>query len=134
MKSVQIRSYFLSVFSCIWTEYVDLRSKSPYSIRIQENTDQKWLRLWTLFTQWKLQEQKKCVIKGILKFNDYKGCLQNNKIILKLKRFKSEAHNAYTEETNKIARRSNDGKILQTFDRSTSYSYVKILQSWIVRI
>ena len=69
-----------------------------------------------------------------MRVNDYKGCLQNNKIILKLQRFKSEAHHAYTEETNKIARRSNDDKILQTFDRSTSYSYVKILQSWIVRI
>ena len=41
VKSVQIRSCFLSVFSCIRTEYVDLRSKSPYSIQIQENTDQK---------------------------------------------------------------------------------------------
>ena len=29
VKSVQIRSYFWSVFSCIRTEYGDLRSKSP---------------------------------------------------------------------------------------------------------
>ena len=28
-KSVQIRSFFWSVFSCIRTEYGDLRSKSP---------------------------------------------------------------------------------------------------------
>ena len=41
VKRVQIRSYFWSVFSCIRIEYGDLRSKSPYSIRIQENTDQK---------------------------------------------------------------------------------------------
>ena len=34
VKSVQIRNYFWSVFSCIRTE-------SPYSVRIQENTDQK---------------------------------------------------------------------------------------------
>ena len=40
MKSVQLRSYFWSVFSCIRIEYGDLRRKSPYSIRIQENTDQ----------------------------------------------------------------------------------------------
>ena len=40
-KSVQIRSYFWSVFSCIRTEYGDLRSKSPYSVRIQGNTGQK---------------------------------------------------------------------------------------------
>ena len=24
----------------------------PYSVRMQENTDQKKLRIWTLFTQW----------------------------------------------------------------------------------
>ena len=51
VKSVQIRSYFWSVFSCIRIEYGDLLRKSPYSIRIQENTDQKELRIWTLFTQ-----------------------------------------------------------------------------------
>ena len=31
----------------------------------------------------KLREQKKYVIKRILKFNDYKNCLLNNEIILK---------------------------------------------------
>ena len=49
MKSVQIRKFFWSVFSCVWTEYRDLRSKSPYSVRIQQNTDQKKLRIWALF-------------------------------------------------------------------------------------
>ena len=51
MKSVQIWKFFLSVFSCMQTEYGDLQSKSPYSVRIQENTDQKKLRIWTLFTE-----------------------------------------------------------------------------------
>ena len=32
VKSVQIQSYFLSVFSCIRTEYGDLLCKSPYSV------------------------------------------------------------------------------------------------------
>ena len=41
MKSVQIRSYFWSVFSRIWTEYGEIQSISPYSIRMRENTDQK---------------------------------------------------------------------------------------------
>ena len=41
LKSVQIRSYFWSLFSCIQNEYGHLLSKSPYSVRIQENTDQK---------------------------------------------------------------------------------------------
>ena len=52
LKSVQIRSFFWSAFSRIWTEYGDLRSNSPYSVRIRENTDQRKLRIWTLFTQW----------------------------------------------------------------------------------
>ena len=51
MKNVQIRGFFWSIFSCIWTEYGDLQSKSPYSAQIKENTDQKKLRIWTLFTQ-----------------------------------------------------------------------------------
>ena len=41
VKSVQIRSYFWFVFSSIRIEYGDLRSKTPYSIRIEENADQK---------------------------------------------------------------------------------------------
>ena len=41
VKSVQIRSFFWSVFSCIRN-----------SVQIQENTDQKKLRIWTLFTQY----------------------------------------------------------------------------------
>ena len=51
MKNIQIRSYFWCVFSCIPTEYRDLQSKPPYSARIRENTDQKQLLVWTLFTQ-----------------------------------------------------------------------------------
>ena len=40
----------------------------------------------------------------MLKFYDYKYCLLNNAIILKSqKRFKSERHDVYTEEVNKIA-------------------------------
>ena len=48
----------------------------------------------------------------MLKFNDYKNCLLNSEIILKSREiFKSEAHNVYTEEINKIALSSNDDKI-----------------------
>ena len=72
----------------------------------------------------KAKGTKKCLIKRVLKFNDYKGCLLNNEIILKSQqRFKSEAHNVYTEEVNKIALSSNGDKRLQTFDRITSYPY-----------
>ena len=47
----------------------------------------------------------------------------NNKAILKSQqRFKSETHNVYNKEVNKIAPSSNDDKRLQTYDRITSYS------------
>ena len=48
VKSVQMRSFFWSVFSHIWTEYAEVRSISPYSVRMRENMDQKKLRIWTL--------------------------------------------------------------------------------------
>ena len=50
VKNVQIRNFLWSVFSRIQTEYGDLECKSPYSLRIIENTEQKKLRTWTFFT------------------------------------------------------------------------------------
>ena len=62
--------------------------------------------------------------KAKLEFNDYKDCLLNNETILKSQqRFKSERHDVYTEEINKIALSRNDDKRLQTFDRTPSYPY-----------
>ena len=61
----------------------------------------------------KTKGTKKCVIKRILKFNDYKNCLLNNKIILKSQqRFTSEPNFVYTEEINYNALSSNDDKRL----------------------
>ena len=51
VKRVPTRSFFWSVFSCIRTEYGDKLRKSPHSVRIQENTDQKKLLIWTPFSQ-----------------------------------------------------------------------------------
>ena len=51
VKSVQTRVFFWSVFSRIRTEYGEIRSISPHSIRMRENTDQKKLCIWTHFTQ-----------------------------------------------------------------------------------
>ena len=51
VKSVQMRSFFWSLFYRIWTEYGDLRSISPYSVRMREYRDQKKLRIWAFFTQ-----------------------------------------------------------------------------------
>ena len=45
IKSVQIRSFFLSVFSRIWTEL--------YSVRMRENTDQKTPYLDTFLASFK---------------------------------------------------------------------------------
>ena len=72
----------------------------------------------------KTKGTKKCVIKRRLKFNGYKDCLLNHKIVLKSQqKFKSERHDVYTEEINKIELSSNDDNRLQTFDRITSYPY-----------
>ena len=46
------------LFSRIRTEYGEIRSISSYSVRIWENTDQKKLHIWILFTQWNLWRPK----------------------------------------------------------------------------
>ena len=69
---------------------------------------------------------KKCVIKRRLMFENYKDSLFNNKTILKSQlRFKSDHHDVYTEEVNRIARNSNDDKRLQKFDRVTTSIWKK---------
>ena len=98
----------------IMTEFVALKSKA-YSYLTNDCEEDR-----------KAKGTKKCVIKRRLKFNDYKDCLLNNKIILKSQqKFKNERHDVYTEEINKIALSSNDNKRLQTFDTITSYPYEK---------
>ena len=65
---------------------------------------------------------KRCVIKRRLMFENYKDSLFNNKTIMQSQlTIKSDHHNVYTEEVNKIALNSNDNKRLQTFDRVTTY-------------
>ena len=81
----------------IITEFAALRPKSYSYLMDDGNSDKK------------AKGTKKCVIKRRLKFNDYKDCLLNNEIILKSqKRYKSEAHNVYTEKVNRIALRLHD--------------------------
>ena len=54
----------------------------------------------------------------------YKDYLFNNRVILQSQqRFKSDYHNVFTEQTNKIVLNSNDDKRLQTFDKITTYPY-----------
>ena len=57
-------------------------------------------------------------------FENYRDSLFNNKIIMRLQmRFKSDHHDVYTEETNKIVLNSGDNKRLQTFDGIRTYPY-----------
>ena len=72
----------------------------------------------------KAKGTKKCVIKQKLMFENYKDCLFNEKTIFKKQqRFKSQYHDMYTEEINKIALSSNDNKRVQTFDRVTTFPH-----------
>ena len=86
----------------IMTEFVALRPKT-YAYQIDYDRRIK-----------KAKGTKKCVTKKVLKFNDYKNCILNDKVVLKSQqRFKSERHDVYTEKVNKIALSSNDDKRLQ---------------------
>ena len=72
----------------------------------------------------KAKGTKKCVIKRMIKFNDYKNCLLNGEVVLKSQqRFKSKGHDVYTENVNKIALSSNDDKRIVSSDKITSYPY-----------
>ena len=78
----------------IMIEFVALRPKT-YAYAIDFDKDNKVK---------KAKGTKRCVIKEKLKFNDCKKCLLNNQTVLKSQqRFKSERHDVYTEEVNKIA-------------------------------
>ena len=53
-----------------------------------------------------------------------KEFIKNSKSILKIQRkFKSERHNVFTEEINKIALSSNDNKRMQSTDSIETYAY-----------
>ena len=75
----------------IITEFVAIRPKT-YSYMTNEFIEMK-----------KAKGTKKCVIKKMLKFEDYKKCLFGNKLMLKSQqRFKSENHEVYMENIDKI--------------------------------
>ena len=94
------------------TEFVTLRPKT-YSYLTDDGKENK-----------KAKGTKKCVIKRMIKFNDYKNCLLKDKVLLKSqKRFISKKHDVYTEDINKVALSNNDGKIIVSSDKITSYPY-----------
>ena len=72
----------------------------------------------------KAKGTKKCVIKRMIKFNDYKNCLLKDEVILKSQqRFISKKHDVYTENINKIVLSNNDDKRIVSTDKFTSYPY-----------
>ena len=82
----------------------------------------------------KPKEQKKHNKKNNLRFENYKDCLFNNKIIRKSQlTFKSDRHEVYTQEVNKVALKNKDNKREQTFNEVTTYPYrtpaVKVCES-----
>ena len=81
----------------IITEFVTLRPKT-YSFLTDDGKEDK-----------KAKGTKKCVIKRMIKFNDYKKCLLSDEVILKSQqRFLSKEHDVYTENINKIALSNNE--------------------------
>ena len=96
----------------IITEFVTLRPKT-YSYLTDDGKEDK-----------KAKGTKTCIIKRMIKFNDYKNCLLKDKVILKSQqRFISKKHDAYTENINKIALSNNDDKRIVSSDKITSYPY-----------
>ena len=60
----------------------------------------------------------------MIKFDDYKNCLLNDKILLKSQqRCISKKDNVYTEDINKIALSNDDDKRILLLDKITSYPY-----------
>ena len=72
----------------------------------------------------KAKGTKKCVIKRMIKFDDYKKCLLNGEVILKSQqRFISKKYDVYTENINKIALSNNEDKRIVSSDKITSHPY-----------
>ena len=93
-------------------EFVTLRPKT-YSYLTDDGKEDK-----------KAKRTKKCIIRRMIKFDDYKNCLLKDKVLLKSQqRFISKKHDVYTESMNKIALSNNDDKRIASSDKITSYLY-----------
>ena len=96
----------------IITEFVTLRPKT-YSFLTDDGKEDK-----------KAKGTKKCVIKKMIKFNDYKKCLLDGEIIFKSQqRFIRNKHDVYMENVNKIALSNDDDKRIVSPDKISSYPY-----------
>ena len=109
----------------IMTDFCALRAKT-YSFLIEDYSDDDYKK--NNIINKKDKGTKKCIVKREIIFNNYVDSLFNNKVLIKSQhRFKSDHHNVYTEEINKIALSSNDDKRIQTSDKITTYPYGMIL-------
>ena len=100
----------------IITEFVALRPKA-YSYITNNFIEMK-----------KAKGTKKCVVNKMLRFNE-KCLFDNGKVLKSQERFKSENHEVYTENINKIDLSCDDDKRTVTSDRITSYPYGYILKN-----
>ena len=102
----------------IITEFVTFRPKT-YSFLTDDGKEDE-----------KAKGTKKCVIKKMIKFNDYKKCLLNDEVMLKpQQRFIIKKHDVYTENINKIALSNNDDKRITSSNKITSYPYGYVLKN-----
>ena len=100
----------------IITDFTALRPKA-YSYKMDDFTELK-----------KAKGTKRCVVKKMLRFDDYKNCLfTNSKVLRPQQRFRSENHSVYTENINKIALSCDDDKRIVAADGISSYSYGYVL-------
>ena len=96
----------------IITEFVTLRLKTYLYLTDDGKEDKK------------AKGTRKCEIKRMIKFEDYKNCLLKDEILLKSQqRFISKKHNVYTEDINKIALSNDDDKRIVSSDKIMSYPY-----------
>ena len=96
----------------IITEFVRLRPKT-YSYLTDDGKEDK-----------KAKGTKKCIIKRMIKFNDYKNCLLKDKVLLKSQQsLISKKLDVYIEDINKVALSNNNDKRIVSSDKITSYLY-----------
>ena len=89
-------------------EFITLRPKTYSYLKVDKKT----------------KGTKKCLIKRMIKFNDYKNCLLKDEGILKSQQiFISKKHDIYTKNINKITLSNNNDKRIVSSDKIMIYPY-----------
>ena len=87
-------------------------------------------KIITEFVTLRPKGTKKCVIKKMIRFNDYKKCLLSDEVILKSQqRFISKKHDVYTENINKIALSNNYDKRIVSSNKISIHPYGYVLKN-----